>query len=64
MSDKYHVAAINFEAGDHAIPQNPLEIDLALGAAKVAWENIHISNTDMGNAEDASPIATVAGCSH
>ena len=38
LSDKYHVAAINFEAGDHAMPQNPLEIDLALRAAKVAWE--------------------------
>jgi hypothetical protein len=38
LSDKYHIAAINFEAGDHAMPQNPLEIDLALRAAKVAWE--------------------------
>ena len=38
MSDKYHVAAINFEAGDHAMPQTPLEIDLALRAAKAAWE--------------------------
>ena len=38
MSEKYHVAAINFEAGDHAMPQNPLEIDLALRAAKVAWD--------------------------
>lgn len=35
---KYHTAAINFEAGDHAIPQNPVEIDLALRAAKAAWE--------------------------
>jgi len=35
---KHHVAGINFEAGEHAIPQNPLEIDLALRAAKVAWE--------------------------
>jgi hypothetical protein len=35
---KHHVAAINFEAGDHAMPQNPLEIDLALRAAKIAWE--------------------------
>jgi hypothetical protein len=38
LSDKYHVAAINLEAGDHAMSQNPLEIDLALRAAKVAWE--------------------------
>ena len=38
LNDRYHVAAINFEAGDHAMPQNPLEIDLALRAAKVAWE--------------------------
>jgi hypothetical protein len=38
LSDKYHIAAINFEAGDHAMPQNPLEIDLALRAAKIAWE--------------------------
>ena len=38
MSDKYHIATINFEAGDHAMPQNPLEIGLALRAAKVAWE--------------------------
>jgi len=37
MSDKYHIAAINFEAGDHAMPQNPIEIGLALRAAKVAW---------------------------
>ena len=35
---KYHTAAINFEAGDHAIPQNPAEIDLALRAGKEAWE--------------------------
>jgi heme oxygenase len=35
---KHHISAINFEAGDHAMPQNPLEIDLALRAAKVAWE--------------------------
>src|SRR5215813_5344472 len=35
---KHHVAVINFEAGEHAMPQNPLDIDLALRAAKVAWE--------------------------
>jgi heme oxygenase len=35
---KYHIAAVNFEAGDHAIPQNPAEIDLALRAGKEAWE--------------------------
>jgi heme oxygenase len=35
---KYHAAAMNFEAGDHAVPQNPIEIDLALRAAKAAWE--------------------------
>lgn len=38
LSEKYQVAAINFEAGDHAMPQNPREIDFALRAAKVAWE--------------------------
>jgi hypothetical protein len=38
LSETYHIAAINLEAGDHAMPQNPLEIDLALRAAKVAWE--------------------------
>ena len=38
MNDKHHIAAINFEAGDHAMPQDPLEIELALRAAKVAWE--------------------------
>jgi hypothetical protein len=38
VTDKYHIAAINFEAGDHAMPQDPHEIDLALRAAKVAWE--------------------------
>lgn len=38
LSDKYHIAAINVEAGDHAMPQDPHEIDLALRAAKIAWE--------------------------
>ena len=32
------MAGINFEAADHAVPQNPLEIDLGLRAAKAAWE--------------------------
>jgi hypothetical protein len=31
------VTAINFEAGDHAMPQNPAEIDLALRAGGAAW---------------------------
>lgn len=35
---KHHVAAINFEAGNHAMPQNPLEIVLALRAGRAAWE--------------------------
>ena len=35
---RHHVVGINFEAGDHVMPQNPLEIDLALRVAKVAWE--------------------------
>jgi heme oxygenase len=35
---KQHVAAINFEAGDHAMPQNPLEIALALRAGAITWE--------------------------
>ena len=38
MNEKHHIAEINFEAGDHAMPQDPLEIALALRAAKVAWE--------------------------
>ena len=33
-----HVTAINFEAGDHDIPQSPLEIALALRVGKSAWE--------------------------
>ena len=33
-----HVTAINFEAGDHAIPQSPAEIALALRVGKSAWE--------------------------
>jgi heme oxygenase len=33
-----HVTAINVEAGDHAMPQNPAEIALALWVAKEAWE--------------------------
>jgi len=32
------VTAVNFEAGDHAMPQNPAEIALALRAGKSAWE--------------------------
>ena len=35
----YHVAAVNFEAGNHSMPQDPLEIDLALRAGKIAWQN-------------------------
>jgi heme oxygenase len=35
---KHHVAAINYEAGNHAMPQNPLEIALALRAGRAAWE--------------------------
>ncbi len=35
---KHHVAAINFEAGDHVMPQNPLEVALALRAGRTAWE--------------------------
>jgi hypothetical protein len=38
MSDKHRITEINFEAGDHAMPQDQLEIDLALRAAKVVWE--------------------------
>ena len=33
-----HVTAVNFEAGDHAMPKDPAEIALALRAAKNAWE--------------------------
>ena len=35
---RHHVTAINFEAGDHAMPQDPLEIALALRAGRAAWE--------------------------
>jgi heme oxygenase len=35
---KYHVTAVNFEAGDHAMPQDPREIDVALRAGKIAWD--------------------------
>ena len=36
---KHHVAGINFEAGDHAMPQNPFEIALALRSGRAAWEH-------------------------
>jgi len=35
---KFHVTAINVEAGSHAMPQDPVEIDLALRAGKIAWD--------------------------
>lgn len=35
---KYHVMEVNFEAGDHAMPQNPADIALALRAGRTAWE--------------------------
>jgi hypothetical protein len=38
MSDKRHITEINSEAGDHAMPQDPREIELALQAAKTAWD--------------------------
>jgi hypothetical protein len=38
LDGKHHIAEINLEAGDHAMPQDPLEIDLALRAAEVAWK--------------------------
>jgi len=34
----HHVAEINFEAGNHIMPQNPVEIELALRAGKKAWD--------------------------
>lgn len=33
-----HSAAINFEAGDHAVPQDPREVERALRAGRAAWE--------------------------
>jgi len=45
---KHHIAVVNFEAGDHAMPQNPLEIDLALRAARVAWEKYPYLNHRYG----------------
>ncbi|MEO6323881.1 MAG: biliverdin-producing heme oxygenase [Thermoanaerobaculia bacterium] len=35
---RYHVAAVNIEAGDHLVPQDPDEIVLALRAGRTAWE--------------------------
>ncbi len=35
---RHHVAAINFEAGDHTMPQDPREIALALRAGRAAWD--------------------------
>src|SRR5262249_3488508 len=34
---KHHVTAINFEAGDHAMPQRPAEIGLGVRAGNDAW---------------------------
>jgi heme oxygenase len=34
---RHHVTEINFEAGDHAMPQDPREIELALRAGRAAW---------------------------
>jgi heme oxygenase len=34
----HHVAAVNFEAGSHAMPQDPREIALALTAGRAAWK--------------------------
>ncbi len=35
---KQHVTAVNFEAGDHAMPQAPGEMELALRAGRDAWD--------------------------
>jgi heme oxygenase len=35
---KHHVTEVNYEAGDHAMPQDPREIDLALRAGRTAWQ--------------------------
>ena len=34
---KQHITTVNFEAGDHAMPQAPGEIELALRAGRDAW---------------------------
>jgi heme oxygenase len=34
----HHATSINAEAGDHMVPQDPIEIDLALRAGKAAWD--------------------------
>jgi hypothetical protein len=34
---KHHATEVNFEAGDHAMPQDPAEIGLALRAGNEAW---------------------------
>jgi hypothetical protein len=36
---KHHVTEVNCEAGDHAMPQDPREIALALRAGGTAWKN-------------------------
>ncbi len=38
MSESHHIAEINVEAGNHAMPQDLREIELALRAGKVAWD--------------------------
>jgi heme oxygenase len=34
---EHHVTAVNHEAGDHAMPQNPLHIALALRVGRASW---------------------------
>jgi hypothetical protein len=38
LSDEHRITDINVEAGNHAMPQDPREIELALRAAKSAWD--------------------------
>jgi heme oxygenase len=35
---RHHAAGINFEAGDHVIPENPREIELALRVGRSMWD--------------------------
>ncbi len=44
----HHIASINFEAGDHVMPQDPVEIDVALRAGKAAWEAYPYLNRRFG----------------
>jgi hypothetical protein len=67
---KHHVAAINFEAGNHAMPQNPLEIALALRVGRTAWDKYPYLERRFGErgkrftSSDSCWLVTLAGMSN